>query len=168
MVRQRVLPPINSIKHMFGHTQFSVPSASVTNNQEIESVSLPAVANANEVRAGAVIKAVYIEYWIVSDSVNSTATFNITVEKRSGGQPSMTFTNANNLTAYPNKKNILYTTQGIVGNNGQNNAVPIVKQWVPIPKGKQRFGLGDTLFVNFAAITTGLQVCGISIYKEYF
>ncbi len=166
-IRRKMLATVNSTKHFFPHSLFSVPVSSVTNNIEVNAVALSAVTNANDVRAGAVVKAIYIELWINADSGSDNATFVITVEKASGGQPNMTFAQAVNLMNYPNKKNILYTTQGLVGNT-LNNAVPILKQWIAIPKGKQRFGIGDQLRVNLGAITTGLTVCGMTIYKEYY
>ncbi len=133
----------------------------------INAVPLPGVTNANDVRAGSVIKAVYLEYWITSDSSTVFGTFNITVEKKGQGATAMSFGQSVNLMAYPNKKNILYTTQGIIGKD-VNNAVPILKQWIAIPKGKQRFGNDDELVVNFSAITQTQNVCGIAIYKEYY
>ncbi len=165
--RRKMLAPINSTKHYIHHTLFSVPVGTVTNLIEIVAVALNLVTNATDVRAGAVVKAIFVELWINADSGSSNATFNITVEKTSGGQPNMTFAQSIGLMAYPNKKNILYTTQGLVGGT-TNNAVPILKQWFAIPKGKQRFGVGDELRVNLSAITLGLTVCGISIYKEYY
>ncbi len=167
MRHRKMLAPINSTKHYTPHTFFTISAAALVEQVEIESVSLPAVAAANEVRAGSVIKAIYIEYWMSGDSATAQSTFNITVEKTSGGQPTMTFAQAVNLMGYPNKKNVLYTTQGLIGDN-TNNAIPIIRQWIAIPKGKQRFGLGDELRVNFAAITGDIRLCGISIYKEYF
>ncbi len=165
--KRRVLATINSTKHLFQHTPVNVAAAAILTNIEADSVQLPTVANANDVRAGSVIKAISLEYWI-SSLTTSSASFVITIEKAKGGQPLMTVAQAVNLNTYPNKANILYTTQGFVGGNINNNSVPLLKQWIAIPKGKQRFALGDQLRTNIHSITQGLSLCGIAIYKEYY
>ncbi len=70
---------------------------------------------------------------------------------------------------YANKKNILFTAQGLLTptDGGQ---VPVVRGWYKIPKGKQRFGLTDQLFVsirNNNATSIDINFCGLAIYKEY-
>ncbi len=70
---------------------------------------------------------------------------------------------------YANKKNILFTAQGLVTptDGGQ---VPVLRGWYKIPKGKQRFGLGDRLFLtirNNNAAAIDINFCGLAIYKEY-
>ncbi len=166
--RRRMQATINSTKHILNYPVFSVAAAGLTEIVEINSTSVQSVANANDVRSGSVIKAVYIEAWIHSGNDVSAATFTITVEKRKGGQPTMTPAQSLNLMAYPNKANILYTTQGIIGAGNTTNPVPILKQWVAIPKGKQRFAMEDELVVNYHSISVGISVCGVTIYKEYY
>ncbi len=166
--RRRVkLATINSAKHIIHHSIFSVTTGTIVVTDEAVSVDVPDVTAANEVRSGAVIKAIYIEAWILSNSGTVKGTFNITVEKSKGGQPDMTFGQSVALNAYPNKANIFYTTQGIIGDES-TNPVPILRQWIAIPKGKQRMAFGDKIKVNYSATITGIQVCGISVYKEYF
>ncbi len=152
---------------MFQHIVFNVNAATLFVVDEIDAVQIQDISVVNEVRAGAVIKAIYIESWITSQSASAAASFTIVVEKIKGGQPDMTFAQSQNLENYPNKANILYTTQGLIGAN-INNAVPILKQWIAIPKGKQRFALGDKLHVNYVSITNGISICGVTIYKEYY
>ncbi len=166
--RRSTLPPINTTKHILNHPVFSVASAAITEIVEINATPVQSVTNANDVRSGAVIKAIYIEAWIHSGNDTSAATFAITVEKRKGGQSPMTVAQSLNMMAYPNKSNILYTTQGIVGAGNTTNPVPILKQWIAIPKGKQRFAFDDELVVNYHSISVGISVCGVTIYKEYY
>ncbi len=47
------------------------------------------------------------------------------------------------------------------------NSVPLFRGWVKIPKGKQRFGLGDEFIVAFESVGEAAQLCGFSTYKEY-
>ncbi len=124
------------------------------------------VANAvDEVAEGTLVKAVYVEMWIL-DSAND-GSFVITLEKLSSGQNVPSFGQMNALGTYPNKKNILYTTQGLSPNNGVGNPVPIIRQWFKIPKGKQRMGLGDELILTIANNgLNDLEFCGFFTYKE--
>ncbi len=79
----------------------------------------------------------------------------------------MTLAQSQNLGAYPNKKNILYTTQGILADaNDGGPTIPLIRGWIKIPKGKQRMGLDDRIVVNITAVGA-LRLCGISTFKEY-
>lgn len=79
--------------------------------------------------------------------------------------PAMTFTNSATLDSYSNKKNVLYTTQGLTP-DANGNPIPFVRQWFKIPKGKQRFGLTDSLVLNISANVEDVTHCGLMIYKE--
>ncbi len=129
--------------------------------------SAPETDTNNEVLEGSIIKAVYLEIWLHGTGTTGTvSSFNMTLEKRPANAASMTIGQANALDAYPNKKNILYTTQGIVGPE-DTQAVPMLRQWFAIPKGKQRMGFEDDIVLNIASIVTTFNVCGMFIYKEY-
>ncbi len=123
--------------------------------------------NANEVRIGAVVKAVFVELWLSGEDDVNLPSFTFMVEKTSSGASPATFGNMVSLHAYENKKNTLFISQGILARKGDGQSVPIHRSWIAIPKGKQRMGQGDKLFVNLSAITD-IQVCGINIYKEYY
>ncbi len=162
-----MVAPINSIKHYVALTNASIASGAISNTTQINAVVAPATSNAFDVIQGAVIKAIYVELWLGSNEAGaSESQFVVTVEKKRDSEPNMTNAQALNLGSYPNKKNILYTTQGIVGSLAVTGAVPIIRQYILIPKGKQRFGLEDELMVNIAAVGS-LQRCGITTYKEY-
>lgn len=163
---RRMLAPINSIKHFVARTQLGVPSGTSATIPVVSAVDAPANASTDEVLQGAVIKAVFVEIWIISRSVLTQAT--MTLEKLPGTSGNPTFTNMLNLGAYENKKNILQTFQGIIPDetSGANPIAPI-RGWFAIPKGKQRFGLGDRLVFNIATVSAILETCGMFIYKEY-
>ncbi len=77
-----------------------------------------------------------------------------------------TFADMTALDAYTNKKNVLYHTQGLTNING-DSAIPFVRGWFKIPKSKQRFGLGDSLFLVTSAQALDTNICGFATYKEY-
>jgi len=53
-------------------------------------------------------------------------------------------------------------------NDQDADATPILRQWVKIPKTKQRFGLKDKLVLQvFAQGALDLTACGFELYKEY-
>ncbi len=168
MRHRRMLAPINTVKHYIANTSGNTATGGVRAMKIAEAVVAPATSAVTDVKEGSIIKAVYIELWISSNEASgSESFFNITIEKKRSTETDMTSTQSQNLQAYPNKKNILYTTQGIVNSNTVSGSVPIIRQWFAIPKGKQRFGLGDQIMVNISAIAGALQNCGIGIFKEY-
>ncbi len=161
----RKLPPINSVKHYVQHTNLAQASGTIANQIAVDAVIAPAVANTFSVKEGSVIKAVFVERWLMADvGAGVSSQFTLTIEKKRDPEPDMTAAQSANLQAYPNKKNILYTTQGILV--GASQAVPVFRQWIAIPKGKQRFGLDDQLMVNIAFVNSG-RSCGMETYKEY-
>lgn len=122
---------------------------------------------ASEVEEGNSLKAVYIEHWIKAGEASNSGSFVATLMKVPGGGSTFSFAEMAALHDAENKKNILYTTQGLMNINS-GSATNISKQWYKIPKGKQRFGLGDRLvFEISAAATIDLDHCGVAIYKEY-
>ncbi len=160
-------PIINSVKHIVQRT------LTVTQEQAISLVILGQVVDAQpttpeQIVVGAALKAVWCEYWILGESSQPcTATWS--VEKIVAGAAAMTQAQAQNLHDYPNKKNIFKMGQGIIGDSN-SNPIPILREWIKIPKGKQRFGLGDSLVLNISCIgeaDNGLESCGFALYKEY-
>ncbi len=161
--------PIISRKHIVQHTSFTTLASTVTIFRDATAFAVQDVNNANEVIEGSVIKAVYVELWITSKSGGVPgATFVFWIEKASGAAPDPTFTNSTTLDAYINKKNILYTSQGLLPQQAGGNPIPVFRGWQKIPKGKQRFGLGDVLKIVLSA-NGGLDLagCGMTIFKSY-
>ncbi len=162
-MRHRMVAPINSIKHYVQIGLGSVGAASATAHliaQGIEAVS----TTPTQVRAGAVVKAVYIEMWIKASAeavANVLVTFVKTVDLQTP-----TITDMGTLHDYTNKKNVLYHTQGLV-NDSNADAIPFVRGWFKVPKGKQRIGLGDSLFLVVTAQGPAVDECGFFVYKEY-
>ena len=156
-------PIIHSKKHINQFTLTNVAFGTSLPANVAVAVENPSGV-AEEVEVGSQVKAVYVEFWLIGDD-NTVSTHVLTVEKRVAGQDAMTHIQSLTLHTYPNKKNIFYTTQGILGDMN-TNPIPVVRQWIKIPKGKQRMGLGDRIVVNFSAITGDHQLCGETIYKE--
>ncbi len=158
-------PVIHSTKHYVQQSRSQVGTISVTTLDIAISVE-STVANAvDEVAEGTLVKAVYVEMWIL-DTAND-GSFVLSFEKLPSGKADISFAAINALGVYNNKKNVLYTTQGLSANNAVGNPVPIIRQWFKIPKGKQRMGLGDRLVLNIANNgLNDLEFCGFFTYKE--
>lgn len=160
-----MLAPISSIKHYVQFTEFNVASATVSTKVLVNAVAAP--ANPEDCKEGSVVKAVFIELWLLADT-NAVSSFVCTVDKAVGTQAVPSFTNMTTLNSYNNKKNILFTSQGLLGENGSTNPTPVLRQWIKIPKGKQRQGLSDEIRLNIAAIgATQITGCSFATYKEY-
>ncbi len=158
-------PVINTEKH-YVHKTLSTVLAGATDNIVIVAASAVPGGTATAVREGAVIKAVFIEMWVRTNDTSPGAT-SITLYKKTGGDTSMTATEAADLNSYDNKKNVLYHTQGLI-NDQDSSAIPFIRQWFKIPKGKQRFGLADVLILNVFAQALDNNICGFFTYKEQY
>jgi len=158
-------PIVQSTKHYVQQSRSQVATVAITNIDISHAVVMASNNLVDEVLEGSLIKAVYVEMWILDTS--NDGSFVLTLEKVNGGMPAMTFASINALGFYANKKNVFYTTQGLSPNNGVGNPIPIIRQWFKIPKGKQRQGLGDKLVLNIANNgLNDLEFCGFFTYKE--
>ncbi len=159
-------PIIQSTKHI---VQYPInPLAAATRQQTIliDSVALKDVADAPDVQEGAIVKAVFVELWLQNKSDDGEEIVTVTKVPEGGNGPS--FVEHAALFTYQNKKNIFFTHQGLSASDNGSGPYPILKQWIKIPKGKQRFGLGDRLFLSISNVSsTVLNTCGMTIYKEY-
>ncbi len=170
-MRHRTLATINSVKHFIAKTNGDLAANTTDSFPVADAVAISSgFTNTYDVREGSVIKAIHIELWIVGNGATGTSTqFIVTVQKYPSGTIDITNAQALNLQAYPNKKNILYTTQGNSGSvKDGTNSVPVIREWIAIPKGKQRMGFGDRIQVDVSTIGQTLLVCGMFIYKEYY
>ncbi len=158
-------PIIISEKHYVQFPQATTTANALTQKLIINTVSVVNKDFQNEVEEGSVIKAVWIELWVISAALNQSFG-TVTVEKIPVAAPTMTFTNANNLNVYSNKKNILWTFEGLYPEDAQN-PIPVIRQWIKIPKSKQRFGLSDRLALNITSGADSIISCGFMTYKEY-
>ncbi len=165
--RRRMVAPINTVKHYVQFENATINDGAIRANAISDAVIAPAATNTRDVREGAIVKAIFVEIWIKSNASAGTDTkFQFALEKVPTGAAAVTFTQLNNLQAYDNKKNILFYSQGVIGDL-TTNSIPIVRNWFKIPKGKQRQGLGDRLVITTSSTGAIVQHCGFSTYKEY-
>ncbi len=160
-------PVLTSTKHYVQFTQFTVATTAVLTQTIIDAVAVDQKNALNEVNEGSIVKAVFLEYWLLSDA-NAFGSFVLTVEKTVGGESAPILSEMTTLGAYKNKKNVLFTSQGLIADGTAGNPTPVLRQWIKIPKGKQRFGFDDALRVNIAGIgTETINGCAFATYKEY-
>ncbi len=158
-------PVINSEKHMIQISLTTLTSGNILNLVFATAVAVPATT-LTEIREGSIIKAIWLELWIAVNA-DSMGTAIVTLEKLDGGKSLMTSGQSAGLGSYDNKKNVLHTQMGLTPGNSQYPMASL-KGWFKIPKGKQRFGLGDRIVVNVHGQSSSLQMCGIGIYKEQY
>ncbi len=158
-------PIVTTEKHYVQSPLFTVPVNSLTQVVVAHAVQIQNKDAPFEVVEGARISAIYFEYWML-DTSDPTVHFAICfIEKIPGNGTAQTFTNSLNLGAYPNKKNILYTFEGIMPSLGEF-PINVIRKWIKIPKSKQRMGLDDKIVINFTSDAATKSVCGFSTYKE--
>ncbi len=155
---------VHSIKHYVQVSLSQVTTGSTNQETVVDAVESPSVPK--EVQEGSTIKAVYFEFWMIGTT--SQQFFTAVIYKRPGGVNAITNAEMALLQDYQNKKNILYTTQGLASNDGIAGPYPLYKGWIKVPKGKQRFGLGDKLTLAIASRGDAtLDYCGFVTFKEY-
>ncbi len=157
--------PIHSNKHYVQKSLSTILAAAVDVNDIVIAVTPSGVNLVNEVVEGALVKAVFIEEWFRTGDT-SPGSFVTILEKVPGAQGPPSAAEMAALGTYNNKKNILFTSQALL-NDQDADAIPILRGWIKIPKGKQRFGLGDTLRLVTFAQSLDIIRCGFSTYKEY-
>ncbi len=156
--------PIHSRKHYLQKSLTTVTAATADAFQLAFAVNATIANSAFEVAEGALIKAVYVEMWARGQDTSPGSVL-ITLLKVPDSQ-TPTFADMAALDSYTNKKNVLYHTQGLTNINTVD-AIPFVRGWFKIPKSKQRFGLGDSLFLMTSAQALDTNICGFAVYKEY-
>ncbi len=167
MRHRRMLAPINAIKHYNNTENADLTAAARRSIDLVDTVAQSAVVNTEDVVEGSIVKAVFVEHWAKSNAdAGQDTKFQLCLEKVPAGAASITFAQMNSLMGYVNKKNILFFSQGVIGDL-TTQAIPIVRQWFKIPKGKQRFGLGDKLVLSISATGFSINNCGFSTFKEY-
>ncbi len=151
------------IKHYVNHPVATATSGALGGFAIAATIAEGATRTASsDVEEGAKIEAVFCEFWLSGVTLDKTAIWILL--KLPSGAPAPTVTEMNNLSTYANKKNILKSGQGLAPTNG--NVVPVLREWVKIPKGKQRFGLSDALSFYWTGTGTSVNVCGLNTYKE--
>ncbi len=158
--------PVQSTKHYVQRSLLTVTAGLIDVTviaHAVERANISA-GNAFEVAEGSIIKAVFIELWVrTNDTSAGTALVSLVKVPQN---TSITFVEQIALQTYDNKKNVLYHTQGLTNINGAD-AIPFIRQWFKIPKGKQRMGLGDKLILAVSAQALDQNICGFATYKEY-
>ncbi len=161
-----VRPVVHSVKHYVQLAINQIATGTRESNVIVNALERSAVNSALEVAEGSIIKAVYFEMWLQNQG--NLGEFIATITKDPEASTGPSFTEMASLFTFTNKKNVLWSSQGLTSNDGVSGPVNIIRGWIKIPKSKQRFGLGDRLNLNIANVSSGdLNRCGLTIYKEY-
>ncbi len=156
---------IHSKKHFVQVSLETVAAGAINTHVIMDAVEPAAVSDTDEIVEGASVKAVFVEDWLrTADTAGGS--FVYIIEKASGGINNPTAVEMAALGDYNNKKNILFTSMGLL-NDQDADATPVMRGWVKIPKSKQRFGLGDQLRITIFAQSLDVHRCGFQTYKEY-
>ncbi len=160
-----VRPMVHSVKHYVQQSIGTVTAGSIETTDFVVSVEGTTANAVQEVQEGSTVKAVYVELWIRS-AATAAASFTFIICKRPGGVNAPSVGEIAALGLWDNKKNVLYTTQGLV-NDVDSSALSLFRGWIKIPKGKQRMGLGDVISWHLEAVGQSINFCGFTTYKEY-
>ncbi len=157
-------PPIVSRKHYVQVSLATVLAGASLATRLVFAVVPNAVDQEFEVAEGAIVKAIYVEMWVRAGNTAPGSTLVTVVKTKDGQTP--TFADMTALHDYNNKANVFYHTQGLT-NDQDADAIPFVRQWIKIPKGKQRMAFGDSWWVMVSAQAIDNIICGFATYKSY-
>ncbi len=157
-------PVINTRKHIVQVSLQSLTIGQATTTAIAEVKHDVDQALAPDLEVGAIVKAVYLELWLLGDGQQPNTSV-VIVEKLISGALAANSGQMAELHTYPNKNNIFELHQGLVG-DANANPTPFYRNWIKIPKGKQRFSLGDSLRFTIRSNTEGMQFCGVAIFKS--
>ncbi len=160
-----VRPMVHSEKHYLQNSLFTVAAGAVANQDVVRAVQVLNKNASFEVEEGSSVKAIYFEYWLNTNDTSAGSNI-VTITKVPAGGVLPNTSTMVALASYVNKKNVLWTGQGLTNPN-TSTAIPVLRQWVKIPKSKQRMGLDDRIVVSFFVQTGTLKACGFTTYKEY-
>ncbi len=160
-----VRPMVHSTKHYVQYSILTAVAGTVVTKDMSASVDVSLKNDVDEVEEGSSIKAVYLELWLRAGST-TPASGQLIVYKAIADTSAPSATDMAALGDWDNKRNIFYTTMGLV-NDQDADAIAGFKGWIKIPKGKQRQGLGDKLRWSYFTPSIDVQICGFSTYKEY-
>ncbi len=159
-------PVIKSTKHLVQIPFDPILTGTAEVKSLITTVNVVNKDTSVEIEEGAIVKACYVELWSINASSDGHEI--VTLTKRSNNQSGLTFAEMGNLFAFPEKKNIFFTHQGLSSSDNAGSPTAVMRGWYKIPKSKQRFGLGDTLALTISnPSSTTLNICGFALYKEY-
>ena len=164
-MRRRMRAPINTNKHYSNIEDAPIALNGVRTFVIAQAVAEGSTIGPTTVSEGSVINSFFMELWLKSNEATNGGhcKFQFCIEKVSSGGDSINFTQLNNLHVYPNKKNILFYSQGVLGDD-ETPSIPVVRQWFKNPK--SRIGLGDVLIATCSATTAAIESCGFITYKE--
>ncbi len=157
---------VHSTKHYVQFGRFTIGTVAAVTTNIVTALQSTTANLENEVEEGNSIKACYIELWLLDAGAGGNDVTVLVKNPQNATGPS--FAQAATLFTFANKKNILFTHQGLVPNDGIAQPVNVMHGWYKIPKSKQRFGLGDRLDLIIANNSAqDLFACGFATYKEY-
>ncbi len=159
-------PMVHTEKHINQFSLFTVASGAIVVLNIAKGEATPLATDPADVREGCTIASVFVELWITTDDATAGSSI-VTIEKRVSGLGSMAAGDSAALNVYDNKKNVFHTQMGLTPGNTQY-PMATIKGWFKIPKGKQRFGLGDKLVINVHGQSNGLNGCGFVVFKEQY
>ena len=162
MRRALAIRPVHTKKHY-------VTLSGSANANAISQLTIAAGDSTNNrsgVERGAHVKNIYLEFWVSSHdtSVSAADFFAVMVAKYEAGDAGPTATNLVDPGGWHNRKNILFYSRGL--HSSVQTPVPVLRNWIKIPRGKSRLGEDDVLALHVTS-NKSYAYCGFTTYKEY-
>ncbi len=163
----RNLRPVNSIKHVID-IQGALPIATLVEEDIINAVDAPVLANKTEVITGSRVNSIFLNIQTSVSSTAALANIYMYIWKNPGANIAVAqVPNGNQVGASDMKKLVIHQEM----NMGEKNttAIPrtLFKGVIKLPRHMRRFGIKDVLRVVLYSPGVTHDYCIQSIYKEY-
>ncbi len=166
--RSMALRPVNRIKHVVDSAA-TLAKATVLPTSLIIAVDSPVLANTNEVVTGSKVHGIYLKVEIASnDAIDVGALPNtyLAVYKNPGNN--LATIDPTTVGSNDNKRFVIHQEMVMIENKGQGGNPRILFNGViAIPKGYQRFGPNDRLFMSVRSQALDIVQCIQCHYKEF-
>ncbi len=164
--RNLAIRPVHSIKHVVD-IQGALAAATQVNNNLINAIDAPTLANASSVETGCKVSSIYLNVEVSQTSASGGGLANVymVIVKNPGGN--IASITGNTVGTDDNKRFVIHQEMKMRQNLDNGNPRTVFVGVLRIPRGYQRFGINDLLQIGLLIPAGACDFCIQCIYKEY-
>ncbi len=161
------LRPVNRIKHVVDNSA-TLAANTPLNTVLVNTTDTPALAVQNAVETASKVFGIYLKVEVASnetEDVGAIPNVYMFMAKNPGGN--LTFPNANLVGINDNKKYVFHQEMLMIENSKGGNPRTLFNGVIKIPKGYQRNGPNDQIFIQVFSPAIDIVTCLQAHYKEF-
>ncbi len=162
--RNQGLRPVHRIKHVVDLQGAGVAGTQVNQNL-INSVDAPLLANPVDVETGSTVNGIYLDVEVVATSSAALPNIYMSIFKNPGGN--LTIPASNTVGSNDNKKYVIHQEMLMLQKQTGSNPRTLFKGVIVLPRGYRRQAINDTLVISILAPGITFDFCFQCHYKEF-